>query len=341
MKKKQFIFFVILAIVACNPKKETSNQEIVQSKDEFVPFIERYELALDAIISPDAKIDIIAEGFDWTEGPLWIDGVGLLFTDIPPNTIYKWNEADGTKPYLSPSGYTGSNSRGGEMGSNGMLVDDKGNLILCQHGDRRIAMMDSPIETPKAVFKTIVDNYQGKKLNSPNDATFNKQGDLYFTDPAYGLEYMMDDPLKELDFQGVYRFAQSGKLSLLTNKMTRPNGIGFSPDQKTLYVANSDPDYAVWMAYQLNVNGEIEKEKVFYDATEFVNKEPGLPDGLKIDANGNVFASGPGGIWIFNDSGNVLGKIKTGQATSNCAFGENGKVLFITADMYVMKVDLR
>jgi gluconolactonase len=123
--------------------------------------------------------------------------------------------------------------------------------------------------------------------------------------------------------------------------MTRPNGIGFSPDQKTLYVANSDPDYAVWMAYQLNVNGEIEKEKVFYDATEFVNKEPGLPDGLKIDANGNVFASGPGGIWIFNDSGNVLGKIKTGQATSNCAFGENGKVLFITADMYVMKVDLR
>jgi gluconolactonase len=164
---------------------------------------------------------------------------------------------------------------------------------------------------------------------------------LYFTDPPYGLENRMDDPLKELSFQGVYKYTPSGELYLLTKELSRPNGIALSPDEKTLYVANSDPKKAIWMAYSLDDQGKIESEKLFHDATNLVGKEKGLPDGLKVDDNGNVFASGPGGVWILNSEGKVLGKIRTGQATSNCAFSSNGKVLFITADMYVMKVDLK
>ena len=338
MKKILPILFVLLFCFACTSKKEP--HEITEDPNNFVPFVERIDAALDGIIAKDTQVEIIAQGFDWTEGPLWIDSIGLIFSDIPPNKIYRWTESEGVKTYLSPSGYTGSLPRSGEMGSNGLLLDAQGKLILCQHGDRRIASMNAPVGSPKPDFITLIDAYQGKKLNSPNDATFSKASVLYFTDPPYGLEKLMDDTLKELDFQGVYRYTASDGITLLTDKMSRPNGIVLSPDEKTLYVANSDPEYAVWMKYAVNPDGTIQNGEVFFDATSYAAAEKGLPDGLKVDTNGNIFASGPGGIWIFNDSGEVLGKIKTGQATSNCAIGNGGKVLYITADMYVMRVGL-
>lgn len=336
MKKIHYLFLLTF-IIACNSTKKKD----VNDLSNFEPYIERLSPELDDIIQVSSKVEIIAEGFDWTEGPLWVDGIGLLFSDIPPNTIYRWTEKEGTKLYLKPSGYTGTNPRDGEKGSNGLLLDWDGNLVLCQHGDRRLARMNTSLHDPKPDFMTIVDNYQGKKLNSPNDACYSSSGDLYFTDPPYGLEKRMTDPLKELDFQGVFKLSKAGELQLLTDELSRPNGIAFSPDEKTLYVANSDANNAIWISISLNGEGLLDSWKVFHDATDLIGKEKGLPDGLKVDENGNIFATGPGGVWIFNSGGKVLGKIRTGQATSNCAFGNNGKVLYITADMFVMKVDLQ
>ena len=339
----RYVYVIMVATaltIGCKRSQERST-----SADEtsaiLKPYVEKVDEQLDEIIDPGAEVEVISEGYDWSEGPLWIEGLGLLFSDIPPNRVYLWSEEQGTSVYLEPSGYTGSGKRGGEVGSNGLLLDNKGQLVLCQHGDRRVARMQSSPDQPRPVYETIIDQFEGKKLNSPNDACFNKVGDLYFTDPPYGLEKNVDDPLKELDFQGVYRYSVAGDLMLLTKNMSRPNGIAFSPDEKKLYVANSDPNKAIWMEYKLDENGLIKEEKVFYDATALVGKEAGLPDGLKVDKYGNVFATGPGGVWIFDINGNVLGKVRTGQATSNCAIGNNGKMLYITADMYVMKVALK
>jgi gluconolactonase len=334
------LFLVAILILFFRTQKDKGGREQRASVLSSFPYIEFIDDELSEIIVPGSGVEIVAAGFDWTEGPLWVEGVGLLFCDIPPNKIYKWTKQNGHELFLHPSGYTGSTPRGGEMGSNGLLLDADGNLVLCQHGDRRLAKMSAPLSEPRPVYETIIDNYLGRKLNSPNDACFDKHGNLYFTDPPYGLEMRMEDPSKELDFQGVYRFSAESQLVLLTDELSRPNGIALSPDEQTLYVANSDPEKAIWMAYSLDGEGKITDTQVFYDVTGFVGSEAGLPDGLKVDKRGNIFASGPGGIWIFNDSGKVLGKIKTGQATSNCAFGQGGTALFISADMYVMKVAL-
>ena len=335
------LIWVLLIAGSCKPSTETGKNKEELAVQKFQPYIEKFDPGLEKIIAADASIEIIAEGFDWTEGPLWIDGLGLIFSDIPPNRIYLWTEGKGHSLYLEPSGYTGIEPRGGEIGSNGLILDLLGNLVLCQHGDRRMATMMADVRTPVARFETIVDRYEGKKFNSPNDACYSSKGDLFFTDPPYGLEHNVDDPTIELDFQGVYKFSVQRSLVLLTDELSRPNGIALSPDERKLYVANSDPQKAIWMEYELDANGIITQGRLFYDATESVGMEPGLPDGLKVDKAGNIFASGPGGIWIFNDSGVVLGKIKTGQATSNCAIGNGGTMLYITADMYVMKVALK
>lgn len=327
-------------INGCNLKNQNQEKDTTVQSVDFQPHIELLDPRLKEILDPGAEVEIIAEGFEWAEGPLWIDKLGLLFSDIPPNKVFLWTPEDSISIYLDPSGYTGKTPRAGEKGSNGLLLDNRGRLVLCQHGDRRMARMISSVEDPAPVYKTIVDNYLGKKFNSPNDACYNTTGDLYFTDPAYGLENKMSDPLKELEFQGVYKFTNRGDLHLLTGEMTRPNGIAFSPDEKMLYLANSDPDKAVWMAFTLDDEGLIASQKIFYNATSFVDQEAGLPDGLKVDQKGNIFATGPGGVWIFNEDAQVLGKIRTGQATSNCTIGNDGKVLYITADMYVMKVIL-
>jgi len=213
--------------------------------------IERADPRFDALIPPDAVLEKLAEGFDWSEGPVWVrDGGYLLFSDIPRNSVMKWREDDGVSLFLKPSGYTGSQARGGEPGSNGLLLDSVGRLVLCQHGDRRIVRVEKD-----GRWTTLVDRYHGKRLNSPNDAVFKSNGDLYFTDPPYGLEGGDRKTLGELGFCGVYRLSTDARLTLLTDQMTRPNGIAFSPDEKTLYVAQSDPKRAIWMAFQVGDDG--------------------------------------------------------------------------------------
>lgn len=296
------------------------------------------------IIDPKSNIEILASGFAWTEGPLWIkEGDYLLFSDIPNNKVYKLDPKNNdTITYLHPSGFSGSNFTGEEPGSNGLLLNKDGELVLMQHGNRQIAKMNTPISSPSAEFTTLVDTYMGKKLNSPNDGVYDKNGNLYFTDPPYGLPKRMDDEGKELDFQGIYCLMTSGE-SILLDTISRPNGIGISPDGNVLYVANSDPEHAVWYQYTLPEPGKLSDKKLFYEVTDLIGKEgqQGLPDGLKINNRGVIFATGPGGVWIFNAEAKVLARIHTGQATANCAFDTDQKRLYMTADDYLMAVDLK
>lgn len=304
--------------------------------------IERLDPALDRLVASDAAIEVLAEGYDWSEGPIWVkDGGFLLFSDVPQNVIHRWKPGEGAREYLRPSGYTGSTPRGGEMGSNGLTLDASGRLVICQHGERQVARMDAPLSAPQPKFTPLAARYEGKRFNSPNDVIFHSNGDAYFTDPAYGMPKQFDDPGRELPFAGVFRAGRDGKVTLLTRDMTRPNGLAFSPDEQRLYVAQSDETAAIWRVFDMKPDGTLGQGRVLLDATSMVKSRPGLPDGLKIDVSGNLFASGPGGILVLSPEGKHLGTILTGQATSNCAFGDDGETLYITADMYLLRVKLK
>lgn len=293
------------------------------------------------LIHKNAKVEVIAEGFEFTEGPLWVeDGKMLLFSDVPANTIYKWAESEGKSVYLKPGGYTDTAERGGFMGPNGLALSHNGKLWISQHGDRRIAEMNAPLDSPAPNYQTVADSYDGKKLNSPNDLIISTSGNLYFTDPSYGFEMGPSDPKKEIEFQGVYKMDPKGKVTLLLDSINQPNGIGLMPDQKTLIVSNSDPEIKRWYSYQLDSDGSITSGKVFHDASS--DPDAGLCDGFKIDKKGNVFASGPGGIWVFNCTGSLLGKIKLEGATAaNCALSPDGKTLYITAEGFILRSKMR
>ena len=319
---------------------------LAQEKASYVPVaptaptvgtIERLDPRFDKIVPADATVERLAEGFNWSEGPVWDRKTeSVLFSDVPENVVYQWKEGKGISTFLKPSGYTGTDPRGGEPGSNGLLMDKDGRLVLCQHGDRRVARLEAD-----GSFKTLAGRYDGKRFNSPNDGAYKSNGDLYFTDPPYGLLGLNKDPLKEIKFNGVYRLsATDGSVTLLTDELTFPNGIAFSPDEKTLYVAVSDPKMAIWKAYPVKEDGLLGPGKIFFDATKFVGSKKGLPDGMKVDREGNVFATGPGGVFVFAPDGTHLGTFATGEATGNCCWGEDGSTLFITADMYLGRVKL-
>jgi gluconolactonase len=304
--------------------------------------IERLDSALDRLIAADAELEILAEGYEWSEGPVWVqDGGYLLFSDVPRNVIFRWQEGEGASEWLSPSGYTGTEPRGGEPGSNGLVLDSKGRLVICQHGDRRMARLEAPLSAPAPIFTTIADRYEGARFNSPNDAVYARNGDLYFTDPPYGLEQHSKDPARELPYQGIFRVDRGGAVSLLTREMTRPNGLGFSPDEKTLYVSQSDREAPIWRAFAVRPDGSLGASRVLFDASGLAETRRGSPDGLKLDIGGNLFATGPGGVLILTPDGKHLGTILTGQAAANCAFGDDGRTLYITAHMYLMRVRLK
>lgn len=329
-----FLCFLITLSMAGSLQAQTSGST---QPPRTLGSIERFKPEFDKLVGSDAKIEILADGFTWSEGPLWMGDTKngyLLFTDIPRNSIFSWSTGHGISLFMQPSGYTGVTYYGLEPGANGLLKDSNGNLVMCEHGDRRVSVL-----TPNGGKRTLADNYKGKRLNSPNDGVLKSNGDIYFTDPPYGLPMRENDPRRELDHFGVYRISKStGELTLITTELARPNGIGFSPDEKTLYVAQSDPNKAIWMAFPVKEDGTVGPGKLFYDATDQVGKHPGLPDGLSVDTNGNVWASGPGGIYVFNSQGVLLGRIYTGDRTSNCCFGEDGSSLFITANSNLCRI---
>lgn len=319
-----------------------ANNCVAQTTGKTVGVIERYDSAINRILSPGAKAEIIAEGFQWSEGPLWLEKQGmLLFSDVPTNTIFKWTPQQGKEIYLNPSGYTSTVERGGEMGSNGLLLDNEGHLVLCQHGDRRMARMEAPLDDPKPNFTTLAGGYKGKRISSPNDATYNSKGELFFTDPPYGLPSKDDsDPAKELTWNGVYKVKKNGEVVLLIDSLTRPNGIAFFPGEKKLLVANSDPRKPNWYVYEVKGNA-LANGKIFYSAAGYDKKLQGLPDGLKIDSKGNVYATGPGGVYFFSCKGDLLGKLNVPEATSNIALSGDEKTLYITNNHQVLRLQMR
>ncbi len=334
-----------LALASCSttstPSTTTENKSTATpaAESNSAAGIVRLDPAFDKLVPADARVEKLVDGHKWTEGPVWNRKEGyLLFSDIPNNAIIKWQEGKGESVFMQPAGYSGKAPfTGREPGTNGLTYDAEGRLVACEHGDRRVSRLEADGKTKK----TLADKYNGKRLNSPNDLVYMSNGDLYFTDPPYGLPKQMDDPGRELDFCGVYRLSKDGKLTLLTKEITRPNGIALSPDEKKLYVASSDPDKAIWMVYDVQPDGTIANGKVFFDATAWAKeKRPGLPDGLKVDKDGNLFATGPGGVHVFSPDGKHLGTFDTGVPTANVGWGDDGSTLYITANTALLRVKL-
>lgn len=301
--------------------------------------IERFDPALAAIVPADARIEKLAEGFTWSEGPVWISpGDYLLFTDVPENTMYRWSARDGVSVFLKPSGYDGPDlDLFREPGANGLYPDRKGSILVAD-GNRTIARLDlsTKRKTPLAT------RYANKRFNSPNDLVRHSNGAIFFTDPPYGLKGMNESKAKELKFNGVFRIDTDGAVRLVDDQLTFPNGIALSPDERTLYVANSDPERPIWMAYSLDERGDVVSKRVFADAMDLMSdKAPGLPDGMTIAADGTLFATAPGGVLILTPDGRRLGRIETGTAIANCAFGDDGHSLYMTSHHFLARIQLK
>ncbi len=321
-----------------NPPKSAENATGVLGT------IDRLDPAIEKLLPPDAKVEILVEGVDWAEGPIWFHG-GLNFSDVKQNTQYRWTPADGVHVYLKPSGYTAATQRGGEPGSNGLTLDRQGRLVMCQHGDRRVVRLEKDGKT----LTVLADRYEGRRLNSPNDLCFDSKGNLYFTDPPYGLERSDSDPKKELE-NAAYLVRPSGEIVRLnlgtidygggnSGPVQYPNGVALSVDEKSLYFCVSDPKHPVFLKYDIQRDGNIANGRVFFDTTPmFEKKLPGLPDGIKLDRNGNVWATGPGGVFIFSADGKHLGTLATGVPTANLNWGDDGSTLYICANHNVCRM---
>jgi gluconolactonase len=312
--------------------------------------VEKLDPALDQLVAADAAVERVATGFNkWTEGPVWTRSGVLLFAEIPGNSIIEWRPGGKASVFLHPSGYKGAEPfKGGEPGSNGMTVDSRGRLTVAGHAQRdvwRMEMLD-----PKAQVTVLADTYQGKRLNSPNDLAYKSDGSLYFTDPPYGLETQSDkDPKKELTVNGVYRIPGArdqkpgaapdrAKLQLLIKDLPRPNGICFSPDEKVLYV--NDSEKKLWMRYSVQPDGSVTDGKLLLDASSA--KGEGGPDGMKVDRQGNIYSAGAGGVWILSPAGKHIGTIRVPERVGNMAWGDDdGKSLYVTASTSVYKVRVK
>ena len=292
----------------------------------------RVDPRLDALVPADARIEKLADGFVFTEGPVWIRSESrLLFSDVRANTIYQWTEAEGASTFIDPV-FEGDVTGRRSISSNGLTLDAEGRLIICEHGNRLISRLEAD-----GTRTTLVDRYQGRRLNSPNDAVYSTDGWLYFTDPPYGLEGLEESPMRELDFNGIYRLSPDGELELLYADQTRPNGIALSPDERTLYVANSDANDKVWYAYDLGDDG-LSNPRIFYDVND--QTAPGAADGMTVDLAGNIFATGPGGVWIFAPDGTHLGTIQLDEVVANAGWGDDGRTLYMTASTGLYRIRL-
>ena len=309
----------------------------VISQDKFIGSIERLSPEINNLIEKSAKIEILADGFEWSEGPVWSSQLNsVLFSDVPENVIYSWNEDKGLGTFTRPIGYSGKVPNLKKAGTNGLTIDADGNLIICMHGDRKITRLEKFNINRKV---TLVNSFDGNLLNSPNDLVYDSKGNLYFTDPPYGLLEGDNDKLKEIEFNGVYKVSPNGDIEVLVKNLTRPNGISISNDEKTLYVANSDKNNPVIMKYELSEEGAI-NPSIFFDGRELTKKDIGLFDGLKVHPTGNVFATGPGGVLVIKENGDHIGTIRTEVRTANCAFDENFQYLYMTSDMFLTRIKL-
>lgn len=338
MRRRSFLAALPIAGAAvlnssCSTKPEMHAGVAPGEKTAAVGAVQRLDPAFDRLVPKDAHIEKVAGGFAFVEGPIWRPSNALWFSDVVGNVVRQWTPDGKVVEILRPGGYDGDSlPTGGFNGPNGMTADKDGAVLLCQHGNRRIVRIDKDRQVT-----TLVDNFEGKKLNSPNDLVFRSDGSLFFTDPPYGLPKGDDDPLKELPFNGVFRLA-NGKLQVLVKDMTRPNGIALSPDEKTLYVGNSDEKRRIWMRYDLAADGSVSNGRVFADVTN--EKEAGLPDGMKVDALGNIYATGPAGVWVFSPEGKHLGTIKPPEGPANCGWGDDWKTLYITAQTSLYRIKL-
>jgi|TARA_B100000902_G_scaffold391905_1_gene443343 gluconolactonase len=307
------------------------------NQEKYLGSIERLSSDINKLIDLDSKIEILAEGFDWSEGPVWSKKLNsILFSDVPNNVIYKWNEKEGLNVFSRPIGYSGKVPNLKKAGTNGLTIDSEGNLIICMHGDRMIAKMEN-LNTEK--LSSIIMSYNNKLLNSPNDLVYDSYGNLFFTDPPYGLLEGDNDKLKEISFNGVYKLTPDKEIEVLIKNLTRPNGISISNDEKTLYVANSDNNNPIIMKYELSKNG-IKNPEVFFDGKELAKNDIGLFDGLKVHPTGTVFATGPGGVLIIKENGDHIGTIRTEVRTANCAFDDNFDYLYMTSDMFLTRIKI-
>ena len=307
------------------------------SQDKFIGSVERLSAEIDNLIEKSAKIEILADGFEWSEGPVWSSQLNsVLFSDVPENVIYSWNEDKGLGTFTRPIGYSGKVPNLKKAGTNGLTIDADGNLIICMHGDRKITRLEKLNINRKV---TLVNSFDGNLLNSPNDLVYDSKGNLYFTDPPYGLLEGDNDKLKEIEFNGVYKVSPNGDIEVLVKNLTRPNGISISNDEKILYVANSDKNNPVIMQYDLSEEG-AKNPSIFFDGRELTKKDIGLFDGLKVHPTGNVFATGPGGVLVIKENGEHIGTIRTEVRTANCAFDENFQYLYMTSDMFLTRIKL-
>jgi gluconolactonase len=297
--------------------------------------ITRLDPRFNRLIPADAKLEVVVQGHDWVEGPLWDRSTRcLLYSDIPRNAIYRWCDGKGDELFLKPSGYTGSKPfKGKEPGSNGLTFGLDGRLIMAQHGDRRISRIDAGGRRV-----TLADRFEGKRLNSPNDVIVASNGDLLFTDPPWGLQLGPDDPAKEQDFNGVYRLTPRGVLTVLTHDLEAPNGIALSPDETRLFLSESKPELGAWYVFDVAPNGTLSKKRRLLDAVPWATARQGVPDGLKVDEASNVFGAGPGGVYVIDPGGTLLGVIETGGPTSNTAWGGDGSTLYITAGTRIFRI---
>jgi gluconolactonase len=339
--RRLFLTVAVLAVIslsaACSMAEKPNTSTAATAPSTTVGSIARLDPRFEELVPAEAKLEKVAGGFMWVEGPLWNRRESyLLFSDIPNNAVMNWREGKGASLFLKPSGYTGKEPfTGREPGSNGLAYDPQGRLVLCEHGDRRVARLESDGRKT-----TLVDRYEGKRLNSPNDLVFKSNGDLYFTDPPFGLPQAFDDPHKELPFCGVYRYSKDGKLTLLTKELRAPNGIAFSPDEKTLYLSDADRNHAVWWAYEVKEDGTLGAGRIIFDGTSFTKTKQGVPDGLKVDERGHLFAAGPGGIYVLTPDGQHLGTFDLGGPTGNCNWGDDGSTLYVTSGQALYRIKL-
>lgn len=322
IKRREFLISASAFLAACNnttnnkaPEADIAGADIYDAfSDDFYKYVLKSE-----------NFKVLGTGYGWSEGPAWDKQRGrLYFTDVPGNIAYSWDTQNGIETFLSPSG-TDIAEGFREPGANGLLYLDDGDLLLCNHGLRCVQKLN-PASKKRS---TLCESYQGKKFNSPNDVIKDKAGNIYFTDPPYGLDGLDSSPLKELDFNGVYKLAANGDVTALITDMTFPNGVALSPDETTLYISQSDPKAPHLYALDLT-NPQATKKRLVDFMPYMDDQNPGLPDGMVIDKDGNIFVTGPGGIYVVTRNGQILGRIKTGKASANCTFGEDGKTLFIT-----------